>query len=259
MRVRLARIWQCVAMTSADDRLQAAIGRWLPKLKTVHGWDEWKRQMLSHALWFDDEFPGREQSSSEFELPEGLDCEHAVVMSYYALHSTITSLRDCEYYFRRYPFGGLPISKHEHLRYICEMYFGRFYEFRSRTKECFKAVNALAGPVTRLELGQFIKAFDKEFDAEIRERNKVHHHNRFEDIAIDNLMMTALAAVDAPTGSAWKRRNDAFYRRASREWAERVVKRSSKLEEYLNAIAEAILASCPFLGELAGSKGADRP
>ena len=60
-------------------------------------------------------------------------------------------------------------------------------------KECFGAINEAIAP-QKLAAGIAIKAFDKEFEQEIRERNNVHHHNRFEDLAIDNLTLVAFAA-----------------------------------------------------------------
>ncbi len=72
---------------------------------------------------------------------------------------------------------------------MCGMYFGRFYEFRERMKECFKAINKTRPKKQKLNVGQLVKAFDKAFDQEIRERNKVHHHARLDDIGIDNLFL----------------------------------------------------------------------
>jgi hypothetical protein len=147
---------------SSDARLQGAVFRWLPKLAKIEGWEDWKRQVTGSTMWFDDPWPSDEEAVGDFKLPEDLDLQHAVVVKYFALHSTLVSLRDCEYYFRRYPFGGLPVQRHDHLRYICEMYFGRFYEFKERSKECFKAINATLPAKKKLDPGSLIKVFDKE-------------------------------------------------------------------------------------------------
>jgi hypothetical protein len=206
-------------MRSSDARLQAAIGAWLPKLAEIQGWEEWKRKVTAGTVVFDDPWRGGEKSIVDFKLPVDLDLQHAVITSYYALHSTLTSLRDCEYYFRRYPFRGLPVQKYEHLRYVCEMYFGRFYEFKARIKKCFEAINATLPAKRRLDPGPLIKAFDKEFREEIRERNGVHHHNRFEDVAIDNLFLLTMMSKNSLLDVAWKPRTDAAYQRSSKEWA----------------------------------------
>lgn len=244
-------------MKSSDARLQVAIARWLPNLNEAQGWEEWKRDLSGHTLWFDDPWPSDgpgpsdQEHVDDFKLPQELAMQHAVIASYYALHSTLTSLRDCEYYFRRYPFRGLPVQKYEHLRYVCEMYFGRFYEFKARIKECFEAINTTLPAKSRLNPGRLIKAFDKEFRKEIRERNGVHHHNRFEDIAIDNLFLLTLMSHNLQPHKQWRQRGEAAYRRSSKVWANRVVDQSKRVEVYLNIIAKTILLHCPFLAGLA--------
>jgi hypothetical protein len=236
---------------SSDARLQGAVFRWLPKLAKIEGWEDWKRQVTGSTMWFDDPWPSDEEAVGDFKLPEDLDLQHAVVVKYFALHSTLVSLRDCEYYFRRYPFGGLPVQRHDHLRYICEMYFGRFYEFKERSKECFKAINATLPAKKKLDPGSLIKVFDKEFRQEIRERNGVHHHDRFEDITIDNLFLLTMMSRNLKADKEWKRRTETAYRRSSKVWANRVVDQSKRVEVYLNIIAKTILLHCPFLAELA--------
>ena len=223
---------------------------WLAKLDQVPGWREWKYQVTVQTFWFDGEFSDTRKEIGDFVLPADIDREHAVITSYLILYSTLTSLHDCEYYFRRDPFRGTPVRKHDHLRYICEMYFGRFYEFEEKLKECLNSIIRVVGSDHKLNAGFIIKEFSKEFKQEIRNRNNVHHHSQFEDIAIDNLFMTGTKSLDAQHGSAWKRRNDAAYRRATKEWAARVVHRSKRIEDHLNVVAKLILTNCPFLSDL---------
>src|ERR1700722_4254717 len=236
-------------MNSSDARLQAAISRWLPRLDEIQGWKEWKRKVPGRTVLYDDLLPGEESGVGDFDLPPELEIQHTIIMCYYALSSSLTGLRACEYYFRRYPFANLPIQKYEHLRYTCEMYFGRFYEFRERMKKCFEAINKTRPKKQKLNVGQLVKAFDKAFDQEIRERNKVHHHVSFEDIGINNLFLLTMISQNAD--NEWRRRGDAVYREESRTWAKRVVNRSKMVERFLNFVAEAILDYCPFLGDLA--------
>lgn len=244
-------------MKSDDECLMIAIGKWLSKLDQVPGWREWKKKVTSTAYWFDDNYLDTAPVSKQFTLPTDLDRERAVIECYLALHSTLASLRDCEYYFRRFPFRGMPISKHDHLRHICEMYFSHFYEFKTRLSECLNAVNAILDQSNKLKMGVVIKAFSKEFDQEIRERNNIHHHNRFEDLALDNLFLTALPMEDEKRASIHNRRHNAAYRRASNEWATRVVHRTPKIENYLNGVAGIILANCPFVACFVNASASD--
>lgn len=233
------------------DRMFAATGTWMKKLDEVPGWREWNRQKLRATLSVDDPWLGDEKIKlNHFQLPEPINREHAVVMSYYGLVTSLSSLRDCEYYFRRYPFRGLPVSHHDHLRYTCEMYFGRFYEFSERIKVASDVVHA-ALPGTKVPFGDLIKNFGKRFKAELKERNSVHHNDRFEDIRLDNIgiIFTAAAGENEPTHLMRRMRNS--YREATREWAERVRRRSKHVEEYLEAVATLMLDHCTFLGDIA--------
>ena len=158
-------------MATDTDRMLEAIWVWTKKLDEIQGWREWKRQQLHATLAVDDPWPGDEKTKlGDFRLPEETDREHAVVMSFYGLVTSLSSLRDCQYYFRRFPFRGLPVSQHDHLRYTCEMYFGRFYEFKERMKVASDAVHA-ALPGVRVPFCDLIKHFCKHFEPELRERN----------------------------------------------------------------------------------------
>jgi hypothetical protein len=237
-------------MKTQIECLDAAIGIWMKKLDDVAGWREWNRQKFRATLAVDDPWPGDEKVKlGDFPLPEPISREHAVVMSYYGLVTSLTSLRDCEYYFRRYPFRGLPVSHHDHLRYICEMYFGRFYEFSERMKVASDAVHAgLLG--TQVPFGNVIKAFGKHFKSELKERNSVHHNDRFEDIRLDNIAIISVVASGKAERPELKRRMRSSYREATREWAERVRRRSMEVEVYLEAVASLILDHCIFLSDL---------
>ena len=235
-------------MKNEIDRMFAATGIWMKKLDDVPGWQAWNRQKLHATLAVDDPWPGDEKIQlNHFRLPDPIDREHAVVMSYYGLVTSLSSLRDCEYYFRRYPFRGLPVNHHDHLRYTCEMYFGRFYEFSERMKVASAAVHA-ALPGTTVPFGDLIKHFAKRFKPELKERNSVHHNDRFEDIRIDNIGIIFMAAAGKDEPLHLKRRMQNSYREATREWAERVRRRSKDVEQYLEAVATLMLGHCAFLG-----------
>jgi hypothetical protein len=237
-------------MKTELDRMSAAIRIWMKKLNDVAGWQEWNRQKLHATLAVDDPWPGDEKIKLDhFPLPEPIGREHAVVMSFYGLVASLYSLRDCEYYFRRFPFRGLPVSHQDHLRYTCEMYFGRFYEFSERMKVASDAVR-VAVPGTNVPFGDLIRHFGKRFKAELKERNSVNHSDRFEDIRLDNIFITSALASSKDKPLHLMRRMRSSYREATREWAERVRQRSKHVEEYLEAVATLMLDHCAFLGDL---------
>jgi hypothetical protein len=172
-------------------RMSNAIGTWLIKLEGLQGWKEYRRNRLRHTLDFDDPFFKPSELLGDFVFPPDIEKQHAIVTQYLGLAQTIEALKDCEFYFRRYPFRGLPVSRHAHITNVCEMYFGRFYEFKERLKKYFNTIKAVE-PCHTLEIGKFVKLFEQVFDQELKARNKVHHHARFEDIAIDRVFLTEL-------------------------------------------------------------------
>ncbi|MDX9684330.1 hypothetical protein QMK56_22860 [Pseudomonas protegens] len=223
-----------------------AVYEWIDRLDSYPGWREWNRKKFDRAL-FDDEWlsdEGREPLD-DFNFSAAVNEQYAVVYQYLGLHQTIHALRDCEYYFRRYPFRGLPVSHSDHITNVCEMYFGRFYEFRERLKNYLRALDASL-PSHQVEVGKYIKLFDKEFDQEIRARNSVHHHQRFTDQSIDRIFLThTLSRV--PTGIGWKEERERAYRKVTREWVARVRSRAAKIEEFLEATSAFALSHCGFL------------
>lgn len=228
------------------DRMSDAIRLWMGNLENEPDWKEWRRKRLAHTLYFDDSLPlNFQQVEEEFVFSDTIEKQHAVVIQYLGLEQTIYSLKECEYYFRRFPFRGLPVTRYSHLTNVCEMYFSRFYEFKERMKKYFEAVKVTA-PNHRLDIGKFIKLFEKAFDQELRARNGVHHARRFEDIAIDRVFLTEAISLN-DQDRVWKREHKVAYRKVVGEWAQRVRVRGKKMDEFLEAIAKATLSTCTFL------------
>lgn len=231
--------------STAQERISKAIRGWMHKLEEYPGWREWKRLQIGYTLNFDDEFMPPNKQAEEFKFSPEMEKEHAVVTSYIELLSTTNALRDVEWYFRRYPFSHAPVTRESHLKYCCEMYFGRFYQFRERLKMLSKAVKS-AVPEHGLDFGQFIKKFDKEFDQEIRARHGVHHHEGFDDVAISRIALLEL--TDTSDGREGRKRTyQSHYRKTAKEWASRTKRRSKTLDEFVEAVADALLRTCPFL------------
>jgi hypothetical protein len=228
------------------DCLLNAIGVWMTRVESYPGWRAWKRTQFAYTLDFDEmATSSHDEQKDEFIFPDEMAKEHAVVAGYLGLHDTVHSLKECEFYFRRYPFRGLPVTRHSHIRNVCEMYFGRFYEFKERLKNYFDAVDASV-PDHHLEVGKFIKSFDRTFNQELRSRNYIHHHNRFEDLAIDRVFLTEAISLNRKD-KGWKTEHLIAYRKFANEWAQRVRQRGEKVDEFLEAVAIATLKTCRFL------------
>lgn len=229
------------------EQMLSAAGRWLERLEDYPGWKEWNRRKVSLTLHQDVWDERTKGTPEEFVFSVEVARQHEVVFQFLGLHQTLEALKDCEYYFRRYPFHGLPVSHHDHLTNICEMYFGRFYEFRERLKKYLNAVNATLKD-KKLDVGGLIKQFDKIFDDELRARNSVHHHQRFADAAIDRVYLTSVLSKQS-LNDGWISERKARYRAVTREWAERVQRRADAVADFLEAAAQATLTLCDFFPE----------
>jgi hypothetical protein len=177
------------------------------------------------------------------EFPPEINGQSAVIEGYLALASLLTSFRDCEHYFRRYPFADKSVSRADHLRNCCEMYCDHFAQFRDRMKATLNAANKLGGTAP---VKNFLKAFDESFPGELRMRNHVHHHGRFDDDAIRQLSMIELLNRFSKEGDVPLPNPQNLYRRASKEWIQRVQSRSEHLTMFLEEVA-GVLLGMPFV------------
>lgn len=226
--------------------LMDAIGIWTQALDGYPGFREWQRKKVGAALSLVEGVPlYNDKSPQEFQFTDEIGRQHEAIVSYLSLFSSFYALQQCEFYFRRYPFTGFPVSKADHLRNICEMYFNRFYEFRERLKRCLNAVDRTAE--CRINTGGILKQFSKEFSLELKARNHIHHHDRFDDATIEGIGLAHIMGRLDDVGPSWRNEARRSYRRFSAEWAARVKRRSERVEAYVQAVAEAMLTMCPYL------------
>jgi len=231
---------------SASEQMMDATAHFIRrKLDAVPGWRESRVSNLAAAMDLDDSLSERNGKVKPIALPPEIDLQHAVVGRYLELCDLVLSVKSCEYYFRRFPFNGLPVTRHEHLSNVCELYFSRIYQFKERLKHLVDAVDVLV-PKHGIQFGPFIKQFAKEFDREIRERNQIHHFQRFADLDIERVYLTGVHDIAFPD-KGWKAEQRLYYRKVAKEWAQRVRKRGARLDAFLEAVAEALLLGSPFL------------
>ncbi|VVD87221.1 hypothetical protein PAN31108_01439 [Pandoraea anhela] len=224
-----------------------AISSFITRLNAVPGWREARVSNLLAAMDFDGISPESNNKVKPIELPHELDLQHAVVIRYLELCDLVLSIKACEYYFRRFPFRDLPVTRHEHLSNVCELYFSRIYQFKERLKYLVDAVDVLM-PKHGIQFGQFINRFAKEFDQEIRERNQIHHFERFSDLNIERVYLAGMHDLVYPK-KGWKASQRAHYRKVAKDWVQRVRSRGARLDDFLEAVAEVLLRCCPFLAD----------
>lgn len=84
-------------------------------------------------------------------------------------------------------------------------------------------------------------------DQELRARNDVQHARRFNDIAIDHLLLSELRSAIREDDKGWKLEHLAAYRKSASEWAQRVRRSGAVMDKFLEGIADFTLANCGFL------------
>ncbi len=239
--------------TEDKERIWDAIRDFVHEIESLPGWTEWRRGKMDHVLSCDDPWwlkEGKVEIATEFMFPADIEKKHAVVMGFLRLADSVGALKECEFYFRRYPFKNLPVQRYRHLVNVCEMYFNRFYEIRERIKAVLNAINAVIAP-QKLDVGKFIKTFDSVFDQEIRARHGVHHRERFDDVALNRLF---LAEIMENKSERLEKSSLAEYRRVASEWVKRVRSRGKLMDEFLEVVAKAIVENCD-LGSKAKVEG----
>lgn len=193
---------------------------------------------------------GEREVLPDIQFNTAQQLENEVVRCYIALASMQHSFGQCEYYFRRYPFNGLPVNHGDHLRNICEMYFDRIEQFRDRLKHLVNALKSHAEDDDS-RYGEIIRNYKKFFKWECAQRNRTHHHNRFAYDAIDQLGLIDLLQIGErlrptemgkmlPQGSS-------IYRQEARKWANRVKEQTKALNTVVEFAAGLVLEKCSFL------------
>ncbi len=229
---------------SKSQKLSGIISKWAQKLDEIEGWKEWNHKKFQATMraWDSDS----SECPEEFVFPEKIDHQHSVIMSYLELSKSLESLKNLEYYFSKFNFRGSSISRYQHLRYVCELYFGRFYEFRERLKKFFDNLKKVSN-LNSDGIGKFIKEYDKRFELEIKERHSIHHNSYFSETKLNKLMILELTFEE--NNPIYDEVYKLNYKRISKEWVERVRLKSKELDNYLNFIASLIISTCDFLKE----------
>ena len=231
------------------DQAQRVIGVWLMTLKDYPGFDQWKVKAISIAMRSGDPwYSAPEDHPTTFVFPPHIQKQHNAIMAYLGLRVTWQALADTQFYFRRYPFQNMPISMDTHFRYCCETYFSRIYEFSERLKKCLNALNEVIS--NNVDAGEIIKRFGQEFRDEIKERNSINHHESFDDLILQRMILEGVMALDEDhrmSDRGWKAERRRTYRKASKEWATRAIRCSARARDYLNAVSLVVTKQCTFL------------
>jgi hypothetical protein len=204
---------------------------------------EFQRKRLEYTIF---DYP--HEGLAAFTPSPEIAKQHAVLTGFIGITLAQRTLSQCEYYFRRYPFRGVSISRAEHLQNVCEFYFSTFYIIRSRIKTTLNNLKA-ACPNSNIRVGSFLKAFDTVFDREIRARNQIHHHDPFDGIDLNRISITGiLSDNDHSEGPfLWRFLYQTAYRKFSKEWVLRTRQRTMIMRVFVEAVAHEILTKAEFV------------
>ena len=100
---------------------------WICEITEYPGFRDWQHTRMQRVLTH--HLDAEDTSLPDFHFDAGTLKKHQFVTSYIELIQAANFLRDTEFYFRRYPFGDLPITESDHIGYICDMLFSRIYQF----------------------------------------------------------------------------------------------------------------------------------
>jgi hypothetical protein len=176
-------------------------------------------------------------------------CEANIIEGFIGLYTQVETIRECQYYFRRYPFRGLHFSRAKHLTNCCEMYFDRIVQFRDRMKTLLNAIKR-AAPQAPVPVARMLRLFDKIFAFEIRNRNHTHHHGRFDTDEIRQLGLIHILSVGERTANFSAGIEDDLFRKAARGWVKSIQQAVDLVEQFVDQAALIILDVCEFVQPL---------
>jgi len=203
------------------------------------------RQISSIISNFFDDIPRIQAPEDRFNFPAEVECQINLLLSFFNLYNTFLSLQQCEYYFRRYPFRGAQVSKEDHIRNICEMYFSCLYKLHQRLKNLYSLMSKTF-PAWEIDEKGIPALFYDHFRSEMMERNDIHHNSGFEDVAIKRLSLTSLLST-ADEFKYLSKMNEVTFRKTRTEWVKRVRKSSRTANIFIESTAKLILAHAEFL------------
>ena len=242
-------------------QMMEAITTWMRNLRENYpGWRVSIRKNIIATLYYDDDvyLSLAKKETSAFTFPAEIEKQRVVVLRYLQLDLTVKALKECEFYFRRYPFRGLPVTHSAHISNICEMYFSRCYQIKENIREYFETVKDVvsvsssdAGPRNIVEdfTGDLIREYKKIFDNELRARNSIHHHERFEDIEISRISLKEILHENFDSRIEQQIRSNE-YRKAVRYWVRNVHRGGKNMDLLLEGIARFTLEYCQFLADV---------
>lgn len=229
----------------AQDRLQKRLTLWLHDLLEYPGYKEFKNEQLRGTL-LAGLLPGEPSYHlSDFRFSPEIEKHHPLVAGYYELLTTIISVRECEYYFRKYPFRNKNVSREAHLRTCCELFLSRIFQFRERWLAHLTRLDRRTNP-KGLPLKALRDEFENRFSSILEARHKIHHEEAYDDIELKALGVGDLLSY-GDDHFGWLRVSQGRYRQIRNDWVRRVREAAQQLDLFVGVTASLMLERCQFL------------
>lgn len=221
------------------------ITAWLTRLLEYPGFRDWKAEVARRQITFALLPRGPVDPYGDFEFDRETLREHDVVAGYMRLLGAANDCRTTKHYFQRYPFRNLQVSREEHVRTCCELYFSRVYQFHERLNRLLVWIARRTEP-KGLDVDHLKKVFKDQLGVELEARHRIHHEAAYSDFEIDALRATDLLSI---ADGDYPRMSDANYRSVTRQWGQRVDATADKLDFWVGVVAVLMLVRCRFLAD----------
>jgi hypothetical protein len=171
---------------------------------------------------------------SELEQPSALaeEKKYHFIMSFLEVEGTLQRMNDLEYYFRRYPFAGTPVTKIDHIRISIEIYLNEIYIYRCRIKNLLNSTQDACGS----KIETFWRAF-KQIDGGLKDvtrtRNWNVHNRRFSD---DDINLLDLLNLLSGRGELFEMQLDFAYKEIRKKWVALVRRNAEELTKAFESI-----------------------
>ena len=235
---------------AAIESLFAKLAPWVRNLLDFPGLAEWKREAVEKSLLYSLDPLSDIEPVEDFTFPPDLVRQHELVQGFYSLYSARSDVAQTSYYFRRFPFRSLPVTRAEHMRTCVELFYSRVFVFRERLERQLKWLSRRTLP-KGLPVEDVMAEFSQRFKDLINERNGIHHDAAYSDFQIAALGLGDLLAEAGEPAMFRMRQSD--YNRLSRSWQNRVKHTADALTVWCGVVALIMLSRCSFLSEPAGS------
>jgi hypothetical protein len=168
-------------------------------------------------------------------------------MSFFHLCQSNDTLKQCQHYFRIYPFRNSHVMREDHARNICEFYLGNIYILRSRLKTFLNSLTIVC-PDCHVNIAGTLRSFDKVFRQELRMRNGVTHHEPFQEFSTQRLFLTRIMS-ESPglKDKGFEREHLREYRKFASAWSQRAISHSHTVTLLVDAFAKVLLEKATFL------------